>query len=113
VNDYSAADFAPSRINVDLYTLAMRRLRKRLIRDLIAGPGAAASASDAPRTMSVLLRLVARARDGDSQSVIVEQRESVSSTQLETILTRAARVGAPEPGAPCALGRHRVGLDLR
>lgn len=82
-----------TKIDVDLYTLAMRRFRQRLVRDLVAGPGAAVSASDAPRAVSVLLRVVARARDGDSQSVIVEQRESVSMTQLQTIRDNAADWG--------------------
>ncbi|MER9489611.1 hypothetical protein NKI50_27160 [Mesorhizobium sp. M0563] len=82
-----------TRVDVDLYTLAMRRFRKRLIRDLVAGPGVAPSAAVAPRPAAVLLRLVARSRDGDNQSVVVEERESASSKQLETIRAHAADWG--------------------
>ncbi|PSS62163.1 hypothetical protein C6558_23625 [Ensifer sp. NM-2] len=80
-------------IDVDDYTFAMTRFRKRLVRDLIAGPSLSSPAFSDVQAVSVLLRLVARARDGDAQRLIVEQLESVSHDNFQTMLSNAPEWG--------------------
>lgn len=75
-------------IDVGYYTLAMRRFRQRLVTDLIVGPELVSSRPDDALT-PVVMRLVARSRDGDGLIVVVEQRDLIQEGQLEVILGRA------------------------
>ncbi|NKK95782.1 hypothetical protein GFL95_32020 [Rhizobium leguminosarum bv. viciae] len=68
------------------YNLAMQRFRKRLVRDLVGGPAVAASTISPAGGVSVSLRLVARARDGDGQRVIVEQQDIIDRAKLDAVL---------------------------
>jgi hypothetical protein len=68
------------------YEHAMQRFQARLVRDLIDGPAIVSPQGRPTAPVTVLFRIVARSRDGDSQRVVAQQQEMVAREDLQKAL---------------------------